>query len=203
MSDTFTLGGGQAHETEQALARNGWTNALLKEACKGDFLAKVRQVLEGVATIILLPLLRQLATIAVGAVERFVVADHFKVDTSATAVVKIGYLGDSFKANFPAVTLVAHNLERASLDAPILAELGDRAETFLAYLWELLSKQPRGEAGFLPTDGTWSIFYIKDRRGKFWAVGAYWYARCGGWDVRALSVEDSLKWFAGYRVFSR
>ena len=54
MSNTFTISQGQGHEVEQALGRNGWTNALLKKATKGDFFAKVLLVLEGKAEIVMI-----------------------------------------------------------------------------------------------------------------------------------------------------
>lgn len=42
---------GQAHELAMALGRNGWSNAEIKLACKGDTFAQFRQVILGHAEI--------------------------------------------------------------------------------------------------------------------------------------------------------
>ncbi len=157
-------------------------------------------------------LLRHLTTVSVSAREKFVAEDHFIMDTSASAKIRIGYLGDNFKKfflgkteeNILACELTVRALERDSLDADIRRELTpEREETALAHFYELLSKQPKGEDGTLLTNGNWNIFYIKDTNGKLWAVHAVWDSSYGGWYVRALSVEYLYGWSAGHRVFSR
>ena len=152
-------------------------------------------------------LLKQVATVAVRAVKKFSAQNTFGATKPA---IKLWYLGDNFKQyflgkvekNVPAVTLAAHQLTKASLDAPILAELGDRVETSLAHFWELLIKQANGETGILLTNGYANIFYIKDANGTLWAVRARWYAGYG-WNVFARSVGYPLRWLAGSPVFSR
>ena len=78
-----------------------------------------------------------------------------------------------------------------------------REETTLAYLYELLSRQPKGESGVLLTNGYATIFYIKDANGKLWAVRVYWRSYYGEWCVGADSVAYPDEWHGGYRVFSR
>lgn len=199
----------QAGELKAAFRRSAWTNAKVKRLCEGDLLAQVLQVVDGLATITLPKILQQVATRTISAVTKFVTADHFKVDTSKTATVKLGYLGlskelmDKVEENISAGEVAVHTLLKDSLDEPILKELGDRAETTLANLWELLTKQGHGRKGTLLTNDNWNIFYIRDTNGKLWAVSAIWDARYGDWSVCACSVGSPSRWLAGRRVFSR
>jgi hypothetical protein len=212
MSDKFMLGVGLAHELEMAFERTGWTNAEIKELTNGDTLASVRRLLRGELKVKAAKLLWWLIRVPVQATKKFVAKDHFLVDTSATAKVTIGYLGTDFMANFlgkiernvPAIDLVAYRLGNDSGDQPVLDQLGEKTETTLAQLWQLLFQQPRGEAGMLLTnDGYADIFYIKDMNDKLWAVHAAWRAGFDDWSVHASSVRRSAAWRAGSRVFSR
>ncbi|MEK7525572.1 MAG: hypothetical protein AAB561_00960 [Patescibacteria group bacterium] len=183
---------------DMGISRVSFQRWLDKEAAK--MLATLKSLLEVVCTV------------AVSAVEHFAAADHFKVDTGDTTIVRIGYLGDNFRANLlskveknvPAAELVVHRLTKNSLDKDIREELGaDCEETTLAHLWEMLTRQSRGQKGNLLTNGYANICYIKDAKGKLWAVNVYWDADFGGWHVCAGSVEYPLRWIAGYQVFSR
>lgn len=182
----------------------------------GEFLLNIiggwerfQQIKKGVLTLVVKgsDLLKQVTTVAVRAVKKFSAQNTFG---AAKPAIKLWYLGDNFKQyflgkvekNVPAITLAAHQLTKASVDAPVLAELGDRAETSLAHLWELLTKQANGEAGVLLTNGYANIFYIKDADGTLWAVLAFWHAG-RGWRVSARSVGDPRRWRAGRQVFSR
>jgi hypothetical protein len=95
-----------------------------------------------------------------------------------------------------------HRLERDSLDAPILTELGSHVETKLAHFFELLKTQSKGESDTLLTNGYANIAYIKGNDGNFWAVRAYWYSGLGYWHVRANSVDYPYRWPAGSLVLS-
>ena len=157
-----------------------------------------------------LSILSQVGTVEANGAKKFIAKDHFKEDTSRKAEVKISWLGENFKDIFLGkteedvenATLTVHRLEKSSLDAPILAELGDRAETTLTYLYKLLKKQPNGEKGILLTNGYANIFYIRDaNKGILWAVHAYWHG--AGWFVNAYSVEYPNWWIAGNQVISR
>lgn len=183
---------------DMGISRVSFQRWLDKEAAK--MLATLKSLLEVVCTV------------AVSAVERFAAADHFKVDTSDSAVVKIGDMGDNFRANFlskveknvPAAELVVRRLTKNALDKDIREELGsDCEETTLAHLWEMLTRQSRGQKGNLLTNGYANICYIKDAKGKLWAVDVRWDAYYDGWRVLASSVGVPHRWLAGFQVFSR
>ena len=145
-------------------------------------------------------LLELLTTIILPATTRFIARDHFKVDISPEAPVQIAYLGDNFKNHFlgkveenvPEARVRIHRLIRPSLDAPIVAALGEKHEAFLAHLHQLLLRQPKGEQGDLLTDGYANIFYVRDAGNTLWAVGARWCG--GGWRVDANSVGSPREW---------
>lgn len=167
----------------------------------------VSRFLSGELTIKASDLLRQVATVNVADVNKFVASDNFRTNNP---VVKIAWLGDNFKRIFlgkteegvEATTLTIHKLEKTSRDPGIMAELGEwRTETSLAHLYELLKKQPNGESGVLLTNGYANIFYIRGTDGNFWAVLAHWPR--DGWYVLANSVENPDVWYAGRQVVSR
>ena len=143
--------------------------------------------------------------------EEFIARDHFVVDTSKKAKVKISYLGDNFRKNFlgkteeviPEITLRYHKLRKSSVDKPIIAELGGekKAETTLAEMFALMEMQPNGEKGALPTNGYANIFYIYCPTGVLSTVRCSWGGV--GWSVGACSVEAPDGWDRGSRVFSR
>ncbi|MBI1974677.1 MAG: hypothetical protein HYS51_02440 [Candidatus Zambryskibacteria bacterium] len=115
----------------------------------------------------------------------------------------VKWTGDNFKAQFLGLEvpetaeteLAIHKLEQASLDAPILAERGDKAETAVSQFKVFLAKNRKSSE--------WFIFYLRGRDGNLWAVHAYWDTGDGGWDVRAHSVTYPYSWDAGRRVVSR
>lgn len=145
---------------------------------------------------------------------KFVAKEKFVVNTEGDALVKISYLGDNFKAWFLSgdgktedsiseQTLRHAKLCEASVDGPIIAELGGRelAETTLSEMFALMEKQGKGEDGCLLSNGYANIFYIKDQNGVLRAVDVLWLG--SGWFVNARSVEFLLGWLVGFRVFSR
>jgi hypothetical protein len=152
-------------------------------------------------------LLKRVATVTVQAVTKFSAEATFGATKPA---VKLWGLGNNFKRVMlgkveeavEATTLTTHTLTKASRDAPILAELGDRAEVSLAHLWQMLLAQANGEKGPLLTNGGWNVSYIRDASGTLWAVAADWDAG-GGWGVDADSVDSPYGWDAGGRVLSR
>ena len=156
-------------------------------------------------------LLRFVTTVSVGALENFVAADNYKVDTSRKAKVRIAWLGENFKKHLlglsegacEAADLRVHELLEQSVDAPIITELANRCEITLGKHFVLLSKQGRGESGVLLTNGYANIAYIRDANGVLWAVNADWYAGYDGWGVEAYSVEDPYEWFDGGQFVSR
>ena len=113
------------------------------------------------------------------------------------------WMGDNFKAQFldlevgatEEAELAVRKLEKASLDAPILAELGDKAELEVSQFQVFLAAN-RGSS-------EWFIFYLRGRDGNLWAVDAFWYADYVGWYVYADSVADPSEGFVGYPGGSR
>ena len=145
---------------------------------------------------------------------KFVAKDKFVVDTKRNASVKISAVWDNFtnwflsgdgKTEDPISeqTLRYHKLRKASVDGPIIIELGGeaKAETSLSEMFSLMEKQKNGEDGVLLNNGYANIFYIKDQKGVLHAVVVHWVD--GGWGVYARSVENPSRWPGGYRVFSR
>jgi len=157
-------------------------------------------------------LLEPMGTVIISArTEKFVARDHFIVDKSKKAKVKISYLGENFTENFlgkiedPFVGSILRygKLKKYSVDAPIISELGGeaKAETTLAETFSLMEKQGNGGEGDLLTNGYANIFYIRGERLVLWAVDCRWLD--GGWSVYANPVTDPRRWSAGRRVFSR
>jgi len=163
----------------------------------------VRRLLSGDLVVKAVGLLKRVATAHTPAVKRFVARDHL-------ADCNIGWTGENFKSLFldkvykdvGEEKLAIHRLEKASLDAPILYELGERPNTSIAHLFSLIKRQKNGEKGDLLTNGYVNIVYDYDDEGNFWAVIARWRSGDGSWDVEASSVEDRDGWFAGYQVVS-
>ena len=153
--------------------------------------------------------LRRVTTVHVCDIKRFIASAAFGKDNPAG--IKF-FLGENFKNNFlgkieenvPATELAVDVLTKPLLDAPIRAELThQREETFLAYFYELISKQPNGEAGPLLTSGYTNVFYIRDVKNIVWAVHAYWRSGDRGWNVNADSVTDPNEWHAGSQDVSQ
>lgn len=148
-------------------------------------------------------LLKRLTEVSVSATEKFVARDHIK---SAN----IGWMGSNFKKLFldkieekvSAGELVISELKKDSLGAPIMSELGDKVETKLFHLIELIERQSNGQKETLLVNGYANVAYIKDDEGIFWAVCASWSDYYRYWDVEAFSVEDPDRWDAGGQVLS-
>ncbi len=154
-------------------------------------------------------LLKFVASVSIAAIEGFKVSENF--EEGKLGPVRIYWLGDDFKKHFgrktesalEAVELKVHTLTKASLDAPIIAELAGNAEITMGQFFALLSKQGKGESGPLLTNGYANIAYIRDDEGVLWAVDAHWHAGRGGWDVYADSVAYPGEWDRGRQVLSR
>ena len=135
--------------------------------------------------------------------DQFIARDEFAVGVNG-----IAYVGENFKQWFvpkiespgAEITLRYAELLESSLDAPIIEELGNTAETMLAHIAALMKRQKTGKSGALLTNGYADIFYVKDVMGVLRAVGVY---RCDdGWYVQAYSVSNPNRLRDGHRVFS-
>lgn len=186
----------------------GQTNALVKNIMAqmgiDDPVEAVRRINAGDWVVRQANLLKQVATVQVAGAQTFYAKDHIQA-------ANIGYLGDNFKKFFlnkvegsvVAGALVVYHLERQSLDAPIMTELGERATTSLAHFFELIKAQSKGEDGPLLVNGSANISYILGDDGNVWGVFAFWSAGNGFWLVDARSVEDLDRWSGGVQVLSR
>lgn len=155
-------------------------------------------------------LLELIGTVMVSVTEKFVARDHFVIDTSNDALVRIGFIDDNFKQWFLSkiekptgkTELKSQRLCKYLLDAPILKELGNFAETTLGEIRELLKLQAQGQEGDLLTNGRANIFYVCDVDGVLRAVNVDWNVHYGYWRVHACSVGCPSWWVASGRVFS-
>ena len=161
------------------------------------------------------PILTFLSTITIpSTTSQFVAKDKFVVNMSDDAPVKISHLGGNFTTWFlngsgktedpiSGQTLRYAELCKASVDAPIIAELGGEAksETTLAELFFLVEKQKCGEDGVLLNNGWANIFYVRDQDGLLRAVRVGWLVV--GWYLYADALEVPRGWRDGNQVFSR
>lgn len=160
-------------------------------------------------------LLTQVGAVSITATtEKFIAKEKFVVNTSADAEVKINFIGDNFSSWFLSgdgkienpiseQRLRYHKLCKATVDGPIIQELGGEAkpETTLSEMFALMKKQGKGEDGVPLNNGYANIFYIRDATGVLRTVRVSW--GVGGWRVGAGSVEDPRAWRAGIQVFAR
>jgi hypothetical protein len=88
-----------------------------------------------------------------------------------------------------------------SEDGPIIAELGGsgKVEGTFAAAFALLRRQPRGEIGFLQTNGYANIFYVPDKKGVLCAIRIGWTS--DGWVVDAICATDPLAWRGEHLIF--
>lgn len=182
----------------------------IKEPCWTN--DQVAQVAEPEPTPSILELV---STVVVAATtSEFIARDRFVVNTKRNAPVKISEVWDNFTAWFLSgtgkiedpiseQTLRYHKLRQASVDGPIIQELGGeaKAETTLSEMFSLMEKQKNGEDGVLLNNGWANIFCVRDHNGVLRAVDVCWDS--GGWLVDAYEVVFPRKWYAGFRVFSR
>ncbi|MCX6718143.1 MAG: hypothetical protein NTY81_00865 [Candidatus Staskawiczbacteria bacterium] len=148
-------------------------------------------------------ILMKIATASVDGAKKFIAKDHL-------AEANVGWTNDVFKEQFlnlveenvPDATLAIHRLELDSKDPQIIAELGDLARAYLAYLFCLIKKQAHGEEGKLLVNGRANVMHISGKDGNVWAVIANWNSVNRYWSVHAYSVENPDVWFAGSQVLS-
>lgn len=145
----------------------------------------------------------------VAGAEKFVAKEHFKVDTSSKAKVKISVFNKEFRSDLLKVTdsgTADVNLKiykvREQVENPwIIVELGCHYYVFISHLWNAISLQPHGEKGRLLTDGSVNLFFVCNGHGLMWAVNVCWYE--GGWGIHAFPVGDGHAWFLPLQVISR
>jgi hypothetical protein len=117
--------------------------------------------------------LKLLATLQVPELKGFVAANHFKIDVSETAEVRIAEMTERFASEFrPAYTmnwsaheLHIHELVDDAWSEDIASLLGDKSQVFPSDLWFVLNKYETGEIKrlFPRTDHEFRIFIRSDR----------------------------------------
>ena len=174
---------------------------LFADAVKNRLVVAVKKLLERLST-----------TIALPAMNGFTAKEHFVVDTSSRARVKISGFGTNLKTNFlpkvergavAAEDLAVNKLLDYANDPAIITFLGgeSKVEISLGQFFAAFAKQPSGEAGALLTNGYANIGYIRDINGVLWAVVGGWGG--GGWYFGARPLGDPLGWLPASQVLSR
>jgi hypothetical protein len=178
----------------------------------GEFVKKLKHLLRDEVVIVLPNIIKWLGRTTTRRTTReFIAKERFRKDSKEVKFYEIApsfkkwFLSGNGKIEDPLDnrTLRYGNLTRNYSYWQIIEELGgkEKAETTLAELWDQLEKQPEGANGYLLTDGSINIFYVKDTQGELRAVRVYWYG--SGWGVHADYVENPDGWISGYRVFCR
>jgi hypothetical protein len=154
-----------------------------------------------VSTVLLQPLETALAPATTAPV---VVQDYFKKNTG----VRFSTVFAEFKHRFfdrterpaAAATYRKHKLLVIADDARILGELGcgTKVEGTLAAAFAFLQHQPKGEAGFLQTNGYANLFYMRDKKGELCAIRISWTSQ--GWEFDAIPVADPLAWIGEHVI---
>ncbi len=183
----------QAAELDHAFERNGWTAEDVKKVSGGELLASFLLVVRDRAEVVVKSILTFLRTVRIAAQPAVITSEEYFKEAGVV------WANDVFQAEFyglelsatEEVELAVSKLEEASLDAPILAELGDKAEISVSQFREFLAANRESSE--------WFIFYLSGRNGKR-AVNADWGVGDGGWNVLASSVTDPDGWPQGYRV---
>lgn len=184
-------------------------NALVKNIMAqmgiDDPVEAIRRVNSGEWVVKFAELLKQVATVTVGGVERFCAKDHLEAaNIGWTDTDFERFFLDKVEENVGTGVLAIHRLERQSPDALIMTELGDRAEIQLAHFFELLEAQSEGEEGPLLVDGRSNYAHIRGTDGNVRAVYTYWSAIRRYWNLRARQGGDySNRLSGGNQVLSR
>lgn len=159
-------------------------------------------------------LLRKMLTVRVQAVPKFVVRDHFRAHSFTERFrgveVNINSLDEHFKAHFldvveedvPAAELMGVTLTDRHSVTEFFQRCGDRAETALAHIWELLAKQGQCQKGDLVVgQNTKNSFLVSDGDGTPWEIRIW--SAIDSWNIEACWPGYPRGISDVYRVFSR
>ncbi len=144
----------------------------------------------------------------------FVAAEHFVVDTSPSAKVKISELGGLFQASFlPKIeggrinpeVLAVNKLKGDNYDCNRLLPLiggRKRVEITLGQFFCAFAQQPNGERGPLAVSGRSTIGYVRNTNGLLCPIFGFWDGR--GWCFAAYKQDDVMGgWDSEFEVLSR
>ena len=149
----------------------------------------------------------------------FIAENHFVINETSSAPVKIGFINEDFKTYILPVIeedglcdahLGAYDLLSTSERLPaisVLVDIGFRYATHLGHIWEILRKQRKGEEGLLKIDRDSNIFYVYGVDGHLWVVCIEFYHSNSGinpdtrtWGIWASPLEGSISKYS--RIFS-
>jgi hypothetical protein len=152
-------------------------------------------------------LLRFVGTIRLRAVNRFVVADHFKVGALVGGR-PVGWVGANFQKHFygvteenvPAKSVYVWELVKNSRDAPVITLFGGdespKTQTHLAHQFQMMGL---GEKGKSRLDGYANFGYKKSQvDSSLWVP--YWGVDGGEFVVEARSSSFPDEWYTGNRI---
>ncbi|HUY05128.1 MAG TPA: hypothetical protein VMV62_00170 [Candidatus Paceibacterota bacterium] len=155
-------------------------------------------------------LMRTLDVIDVFPLERFDATEHFVIDLSNEAPMKIACLSPEFKARYLPIVdgkaragrLAVSRLHDFCYDADIIDRLGGegRARVTLGQYFGAFAGQPHGDLGPLLTNGRAVIGYIPDINGDLGAVYGYWFR--GGWGFAVRPLIPPIRWGPGRLILS-
>ena len=189
----------QAAEFDHALERNGWTAEDVKKVSGGDLLARLLLVVRDLADVVVMKLLTIVRRVSIAAQPTITTSEEYFKEAGVV------WMDENFKAQFLGLEVAAigeteltiRKLEVASVDDPIIAELGgkEKAEISVSQFRAFLAANRDSSERF--------IFYLKGKDGNLWAVRARWrrVRRC--WGVGAHPVDGPGEWGSGGRVLSR
>lgn len=106
--------------------------------------------------------------------------------------------------DLPAITLTSGDLVKKAYDRDIKADpvmpanhVFESESEFVAYLDQMISKQPNGEEGDLNSQGYWNIFYVAGC-----VVNVRWRSGSREWDVDTWELDKGF-WATSHRAFAR
>jgi hypothetical protein len=226
MANDFVLSSGNAHEIELSMNRvGGWTPELVHKLCKGDFLTKVRLVLEDKAEIVMkkveekivLALLGLVKNITLGAVAGKNTAGCFT--SKSRYYYRDGNLDNWLHENQPYQAESGYSIQQLTRLAPFkevveshLGITGDiatlagalkerKVTTTLPAIEALIERQESGEDVNLRTDGYANFFFVEDKDG---GVSVVYVSRVDGqWCVVVYGLGRGYQWNTELRFFFR
>lgn len=213
-NDTFVMSARQSAELDFAFERNGWTAGDVKWLSEGDNLKGFLAVRRGDAKVVPMSLMRFVGTTTIPArTTRFVPGDHFVVNTTEDAHVKISYVDPDFVRLFgkkiegptAETTLRYYKFSRSATFVSAIQELSNEVvvKTTPGELYAMMEAQPNGPksvAGPLFVNGSAQLFEMEDLNGVSRLMDVRWYGR--GWSMYIRSVVSFNQWHDENQVFS-
>jgi hypothetical protein len=139
-----------------------------------------------------------------GTIKSFDIKEHFSVKQDP---IQISYIGENIKKFFWG--RVISPIGRHDISAYLLGEkvstrglidhFGDMRGYSFPIAWHFMLDQPRGESGFLQTDGMTNIFLDSSLKSSF-SIGVFRHYK--GWVIRAypMNIEPQRCWFSNNQV---